>query len=417
MSYQKAIMELSSQGKFHIKLGLERVLALLELLGNPHNDLKVIHVAGTNGKGSTCVMLASVLAAQGYKVGLYTSPHLVDYTERIKINGEDILRDDFAGLFSEVLKVAEQNEIHVTEFEILTVMAFVYFKRQNVDFVVLETGLGGRLDATNVVDPILSVITSIDIDHSDRLGSSVEDIAAEKAGIVKKSRPIVISKRNKGFDVVEERAEALNAPVFAFDENEVEIEPEGFENWIIYNQKKYKLGLTGLCQKENASLVFRVVAVLRNSGIEISEQAVENGLLSVKWPARFQFFEDKNLIIDGAHNPAGAQMLRKSLDVYFPHTNFFWIYSSINTKDFKNVVKTLFREGDIVVCTKSSMPSSVKPSVLMEEVISSTGVKIVYCVNSISESFEIRNKYLEMTSVAAGSLYTAGEIISLIKYD
>ena len=179
MNYEEVIKNLTSKGKFYIDLGLDRIKAALKELGNPQDDLKFIHVAGTNGKGSTCAMLESILREAGYKTGLYTSPHIYEYTERIKVNGVEISKEDFARLYP-------KTEIHLTEFEILTIIAFRYFKEQNVEIVILETGMGGRLDATNVIkENLCSIITQIDLDHTDRLGKTKDEIAFEKAGIIK----------------------------------------------------------------------------------------------------------------------------------------------------------------------------------------------------------------------------------------
>ncbi len=210
-SYESIIKEITSQGKFYINLGLERVSQVLDILGNPQNSLKCIHVAGTNGKGSVCAMLSSILS-QKYKTGLYTSPHIFEYTERIKINGKDISQEDFAFYGQKVLETAENNNIHLTEFEILTVTAFLYFKENNIDIAIMEVGLGGRLDATNVIEsPLCSVITDIDLDHTERLGDSIEKIAFEKAGIIKENCPVVIATKNKGFDTIKKIAEEKKA--------------------------------------------------------------------------------------------------------------------------------------------------------------------------------------------------------------
>jgi len=205
-TYEQAIELLTSQGKFYISLGLDRIEKILELLNNPHKHMKFIHVAGTNGKGSVCAILNSIFIQQGYKTGLYTSPHVFDYTERIKINDEEISKEDFAQKVFEIEELAQKNDIHLTEFEILTAIAFSYFKENNCDIVILETGLGGRFDATNVItSPLCSIITSISFDHTERLGNTIEEIAFEKAGIIKNA-PVVIQKNNRGFETIKEIA-------------------------------------------------------------------------------------------------------------------------------------------------------------------------------------------------------------------
>ena len=205
LSYEQAIDILTDSGNFYIDLGLDRISAVLEKFSNPQDDLKYIHVAGTNGKGSVCAMLESILRYAGYKTGLYTSPHIWDYTERIKVNGADIPKQKFTGYVEKITECG----IHLTEFEILTVIMFVYFKEQKVDIVILETGLGGRLDATNVIKQNLcSIITHIDLDHTDRLGDTKEQIAYEKAGIIKPDCPVITSM---GYESIKDRADKLNS--------------------------------------------------------------------------------------------------------------------------------------------------------------------------------------------------------------
>src|SRR5574344_2131151 len=218
-NYEKAINLLTSQGKFYINLGLERVQKFLDLIGNPEKNLKFIHVAGTNGKGSVCSTLSTILTCAGYKTGLFTSPHIFDYTERFKIDGEDIPPSLFGQKVLEIVDLAQKNDIHLTEFEILTVLAFEVFALAKVDIVVLETGLGGRFDATNVIEENLcSIITHIDLDHTERLGDTIEKIAFEKAGIVKENCPVIINKENLGFDVIKKVAEDKNAQLILAQE-------------------------------------------------------------------------------------------------------------------------------------------------------------------------------------------------------
>lgn len=410
--YQQAIRELASQGKFHIKLGLERVSELLAILGNPHQQVEYIHVAGTNGKGSTCCMLASVLKEAGYRVALYTSPHLVDYTERMKVNGIDISQGEFAEVFSYVLEKAEQADLPVTEFEILTVMAFEWFKRQNVDFAVLETGLGGRLDATNVVEPVLSVITSIDIDHADRLGDTIEQISSEKAGIVKSGVPVVVSSHNRGLNAVCHRAEQVGSKVYAVDESLIKSDYTGICPVYTFDNIDYKCGLGGIWQSQNVALVLKSVDILRRQGAKISEYALVHGISNANWPARFQYFADIDAVLDGAHNPVGARLLKQSLDCCFPDRPRIWVYSSIGTKDYCSVMRELFSPDDIVVFTKSGMGSAVDPAALEEECKKLHMLQTIYTTDDISGALNLRREYSKRLCIIAGSLYTAGEFLT-----
>ncbi|OGI01314.1 MAG: hypothetical protein A2Y25_00960 [Candidatus Melainabacteria bacterium GWF2_37_15] len=563
--YKDAISLLTSQEKFHIKLGLERVQKLLNYFGNPQDKIKCIHVAGTNGKGSTCAMLESILRHAGYKTGLYTSPHLIEYTERIKINGQDISQDEFAQVIFRVMEQTEPqnivyyNEVELpvfdgdksrfnrkikelykenfqgksvnhkilgeiqltktgikktintnqiedlkliikidelikngkyiktelsykdrvdgiikfhtlltkvnvyssvknleikigedkrgrkiyfykeqnpsilpgnmgitkafdnrnlstlpgntgvteasdyiipdhhalfnptypkakipaTEFEILTVAAFVYFFEQNVDFAIMETGLGGRLDATNVIKkPEMSIITSIDIDHADRLGNSIEEIAFEKAGIIKENTPVIVNKDNKGINIIEKSG-----------------------NVVLAEDKEIETNLMGLWQKKNAALAYKAAELLK-----IPEHAIKSGLKNVKWPARFQYIESENIIIDAAHNPAGALALRQSLDFYFPDMKRVIVYSSLKTKNYKEVTNHLFRKEDIAILTKCSSPSAVEPELIKENL----NCRKIYITHNVKKAVELYKKFNSKgyLTVFTGSIYTIGEIFS-----
>ena len=209
MNYSEVIKRLTSTGMFYIDLGLERIAKVLDALGNPQDRLKYIHIAGTNGKGSVCAMLDSILREAGYKTGLYTSPHIFEYTERIKVSGEEIPQEDFAKYFEMVNAKTEELKTHLTEFEVLTVMMFLYFADKKVDVVILETGMGGRFDATNVIkENLCAIITHIDLDHTDRLGDTREKIAFEKAGIIKPNSFVITSE---GYEAIKNKADELNS--------------------------------------------------------------------------------------------------------------------------------------------------------------------------------------------------------------
>lgn len=323
-NYKNAIKLLTSQGKFYINLGLERISAVLKLLGNPQDKLKCIHVAGTNGKGSVCAIIASILQKAGMKTGLYTSPHIFEYTERIKINDVDIDKDDFAKYVFEICEIADKNNIHLTEFEILTAIMFKYFADNNVDVVVLETGLGGRFDATNVIKSNLcSIITHIDLDHTERLGNTKSKIAFEKAGIIKPDCPVFTCE---GYEEIKDKADECNS-LF------VMVTP--FEDTT-------NLSLKGTCQQENLSLA---LAAVRHIFPWIAEDVIQDGIKDVKHPCRFQICKD-NLIIDGSHNPNGAAALRESLDFYYPDKQRCFVFGCLRNKDYKKMMEILFSKGD-----------------------------------------------------------------------
>ena len=324
-TYDDAVKVLTSQEKFHIKLGLERIRQILNLLGNPQDYLKYIHVAGTNGKGSVCAIIASILQKDGHKTGLYTSPHIFKYTERIKINSQNISDEDFARYIDEISSVAEKNNIYLTEFEILTAVMFKYFYDNNVEIVVLETGLGGRFDATNVIkNNLCSVITHIDYDHTERLGNTLDEIAYEKAGIIKKGCPVICAE---GYEAVKTKADKENSLLILVSPCE---------------DTKY-LSLKGTFQKENLSLALAAVRLIMPN---ISDNTIISGLKSVYHPCRFQYIKEKNLITDACHNPNGINALKESLDLYFPNSQKRFVFGCLRNKDYKKMINTLFSDGD-----------------------------------------------------------------------
>lgn len=320
MDYDDAVKLLTSQGKFKIKLGLERISDALEKLGNPQDKLKCIHVAGTNGKGSVCAIIASVLQNAGMKVGLYTSPHIFEYTERIKIDGVEISKDDFAKYVCNVCNLGDD----LTEFEVLTAVMFKYFADNNVDVVVLETGLGGRFDATNVIKSNLcSIITHIDLDHTERLGNTKSKIAFEKAGIIKPNCPVFTCE---GYEEIKDKADECNS-LFSL---------------VTPLEDTTNLSLKGTCQQENLSLA---LAAIRFLFPQIPENVIQDGISKVKHPCRFQLCR-KDLIVDASHNPNGAMALRESLDFYYLNKKRCFVFGCLPNKDYKKMMEILFSQGD-----------------------------------------------------------------------
>ena len=320
MNYENAINILTNEKNFKIDLGLERIEKILELLGNPQDQLNCIHVAGTNGKGSVCAILHSILKEAGYKTGLYTSPHIFEYTERIKINENEITRDDFSKYLKEIYELSKENNINLTEFEIITAIMFKFFADNNVDIVILETGLGGRFDATNVIKKnICSIITHIDYDHTDRLGKTLDDIAYEKAGIIKENCPLIT---NEGFEIFRDITDEKNSMQIitspCFDTS--------------------NLSLKGLHQCENLSLA---LTCIQYCFPHISNETITRGLQNVIHPFRFEYIREKNLIIDAAHNPNGIEMLCQNLEYYFPNEEKRIIFGCLRNKDYKKMINKL----------------------------------------------------------------------------
>lgn len=403
MNYKQAIELLTSQSKFHINLGLERVEAVLNLLANPQDEMKVIHVAGTNGKGSVCSIIANVLKCANQKVGLYTSPHLVEYTERIKINGVEIEQDEFADYVQKVCDLADKHKIDLTEFEILTAVAFKYFADKKVEYAVIETGLGGRYDATNVCKkPLISIITSISLDHTDRLGKTIDEIAYEKAGIIKPNTNVIVAQNNKGFGIIKDVSEKQNAKLNVVVDN-IELKYANGKNYAVIDGAKYEFGLIGSYQKENLAIVKCALDILNTD-----KKVLVEGLKTVKWPARLEFVKDKNVLIDGAHNPEAAVELKKSLNYYFPNEKRKFIYSTISTKDYVEVAKKLFNPDDEIYYYEFSYHNAVKFDEYCQKVDWLKNIKKVDKkeVETLINSDEF--------TIVTGSLYMIGELYKSI---
>lgn len=404
LTYEDTKNLLTSQGKFHICLGLERTLAVLKILGNPQDKIKIVHIAGTNGKGSTAAILANILKCAGYKTGLYTSPHLIEYTERIKINGEEILKKDFAEYINEICLIADKHDIRLTEFEILTICAYKYFYDKKVDIAVIETGLGGRFDATNVCKkPLLSVITSISFDHTDRLGKTIEQIAFEKAGIIKEKSTVITEISNKGFKVIKQTAEEKKAKLIVVA-NYVEMNFKDGVNYAVIQDRKYEFPLLGLYQKSNLSLVMKALEYFK-----VSPKALKEGLKTVHWSARLEYIKQKNLIIDGAHNPDGANELKKSLDYYFRGQKRTFIYSTLNTKDYEKIAEILFNPDDTVYFYEFNNKNAVSYDEFTKKVNFIKNIKMFNPENL--------NNILNCNGlkIVTGSLYMIGSLYSRLK--
>ena len=400
MNYQESIKLLTSQKKFHINLGLERMQKLAEFFGNPQEDLKVIHVAGTNGKGSTCAMIAKVLEDNGYKTGLFTSPHIKKYTERIKINFNDITDEDFAKYIELIEDVSEKNNIALTEFETLTMLCFLYFKDNNVDYVLLETGMGGRLDATNIIkNPVLTIITSINLDHLDRLGQNIEEIAYEKAGILKTNVPLIISKNNLGIEVIRNYANEINAKIV---EVERDFELSDVENNIFSNgEKNLKLSLRGVNQGQNLALVDKACEYLK-----INPQ---KALADVVWNSRFQYLDDKNILVDAAHNADAVKLLKNNLDVYFSNQKRAFLFGVLDTKDYKTIIAELFSDGDEVFIIDGFAYNSVDKEVLKAEILKRFPNIKTRLIN-LCDLNEFINYYFDGIKICCGSFYICSHL-------
>jgi len=421
MNYNEVVDLIDTTVKFGCKPGLERTEKLLELLGNPHKKLRVIHVAGTNGKGSTAAMLASILSSAGYRTGMYISPHLFRNTERMTIDGIEITEEDFAEYATQVLSMVrlmgEKGLEEPTQFEMYTAMAFLYFERKKVDFAVVEVGLGGRFDATNAAEPLLSVITSIGYDHKDVLGDTIEKIAYEKAGIIKEGSMAVMYPQPypEASAVIETVCREKGAILAEADIDSLILKDYGLSGQTVdfkyrdYDIRGMKLPLIGDHQLYNAAVALTAIAELDKMGHRIEEAGIRKGIGSVKWPCRLSIVSIEPLIlVDGAHNEDGINSLRNALLKYFGNRKIIFVIGMLRDKDYAYAIRKLMPMAYNVVAAEPFSERALSASAMAEAVKP-------YCSSVISEpdikkAIEKAKKLYEKDCMICicGSLYLAG---------
>ncbi len=424
--YEDALKYLDWLCIFGVKEGLERIKELTAALGEPQNFYRTIHVAGTNGKGSVCAMLAEMLKASGLKVGLFTSPHLESYCERIRIyNGKNFdarnaqaFRTDAANDydnfqnpsatavcalfksgdrnisekdFAEMIFRVKNCNVNATHFEVLTAAAFLYFKEQAVDIAVIEVGLGGTFDSTNIITPEISVITNVALDHENILGD-LENIARNKAGIIKENVPVVTGATGKPLEIIKKVAAEKNSPLY-------EINP--------YNLKPItcNLNLRGDYQKFNAAVAIKAAEILK-----LDKAAIEKGLAEVEWAGRFEVVEtsDGVFVIDGAHNPHGAKALRQALDKNFPSGKRIWVFGALKDKNFSEMIKILFRADDFVIVTPPDSERAASTEMLCK-CLHENKIPCAAVENNF-DAVELLKKSSGDVKIIAGSLYLIGTL-------
>ena len=430
MTYQEALDYIHSTCWKGSRPGLERTIELANRLGRPQDSLKFIHVAGTNGKGSTSAMLAAVLQKAGYKVGLYTSPFILRFNERMQIDGQDIPDDELAEITEFVKPHAEAMTDTPTEFELITAIALVYFARNACDYVVFEVGMGGRLDSTNIIDPetvVASVITGIAMDHTAFLGDTPEKIAAEKAGVIKAGVPVVYGGNHPPVGevipspeaiscgaVIREKAAEMNTPYIETDHTKlVNIRSDLFgADFDFGNYMDIHVSLSGLYQPHNAANVLTVVEVLRARGLIIPEEAVREGLSSVKWPARFEVLSQSPLIIaDGGHNPEGIDAAIASVKAYFKDEKILLLTGVMADKDYTHMVGRMAEVTERAFCVRPATDRALDPAAYAESfrkigVPAEGYATVAEGVKAAMEVAAAEGKAL----LCLGSLYMYGEV-------
>ena len=420
MTYDEALKYIHSINWTFTKPGLERISVLCQKLGNPQNELKFIHVAGTNGKGSFCSMLDSVLRSASYKTGLFTSPYIKEFNERIRYCGKNIEDEELARITEFIKPFADEMEDKPTEFELITAIGLEYFRRKKCDVVILEAGMGGRLDSTNVIsDSVLSVITGISLEHTAYLGDPVEKIAAEKAGIIKDGGSVIYGGDDEAAArEIKERSEIKGAKYHRVVRDSLKVISSDLGGSVFdyKGRKALELSLLGLYQTENATNVIDAVDILNTKGFNISDEALREGLKSAKWPARFEIISrDPLVIFDGAHNPQGIETAVKSIKRYFGDKKVCILTGVMKDKDYDYIASKLSQIADHAITITPDNPRALDAKEYAD-VLCSKGVRALSS-ESVSEAIDKAKSIAKGENTALvclGSLYMYSEIIDLI---
>ncbi len=394
--------------------GLSRMTELLSSLGDPQNELRFIHVAGTNGKGSFCSMCDSVLRAAGYRTGLYTSPYIERFNERITINGTPIADDELAEITTHVRSFADKMDDPPTEFELITAVAMVAYKKHECDPVVLEVGMGGRLDATNIIKtPILSVITGISKDHTAFLGDTVEQIAAEKAGIIKSGVPVIFGGTDgRAADIIEKKAREMGCTYVRTAQDKVKTVSARLDGTVFDYKGRHRISLLGLYQPHNAANVIEALEMLRALGMNITNEAAERGLAAAKWPARFELVDrDPVFISDGAHNPEGIDAAVAAVKYYFGDKKVCLLSGVMADKNYAEMAAELSCIASVAVTLKPNNPRALDPALYAAE-FEKLGIEAYAkdCIDGAVITAREIAKSRNIPLVALGSLYMYGDV-------
>lgn len=416
MDYRQAVEFVESSSIVRERYGLEKLQQALHLLGDPHHHTEFVHIAGTNGKGSTAAMTASVLQTAGYRTGLYTSPHLMRYNERMQIDGVPISDEDFVEAASQVQRVCEQLGGVPIVFEVLTLMALWYFAQQRCDIVVLEVGIGGLLDSTNVIpSPKAAIITQLGMDHTETLGNTLEEIAAQKGGIVKEGTPTVMALQEpSAVAVVQQICNQHHAPLALADPERLRVLDASVAGQTLEDREygKLVLPLAGAHQRKNAANVLEAVAMLRTQGYRISDDDVREGIAKTVWPARFERLSTApDFILDGGHNPQCLHAATAALREYYPGQKVVFLVGMMADKDTDHMLAEMASIAKSFVCIRPDSPRAMQPQLLAQQLTERFHLPACAC-GSVREGIAeaTRQAGKEGVVCALGSLYLAGEV-------
>ena len=433
MNYEESIAYLEQAASFGIKPGLERIQAILAKLDHPETAYKVIHVTGTNGKGSVVAMISSVLENATLKVGRYVSPHLIDYTERIHVGGHDISKEDFANAATVIREAAEaciaEGIEAPTEFELLTAMAFWYFREQKVDYAVMEVGMGGLYDSTNVMVPVVSVITNVAMDHEKYLGKNLEEIAHQKAGIIKEGVPVVTAAQHVPLKQLKKEAHEKKARIYFYGRDfEIDSRSKYGPGQVVVVKRKDMpkeleksllfVPFVGAHQTVNAAVATMALSLIMKQDDRVNENDLREGLARATWKGRFEIHTIGGVpyVMDGAHNPAGAEALKEAIEEQYPDKRRVLVFTSLEDKDTETVIQLLIRKGDVAFLCPAPTPRSRKPEDIAKMIDEQKIAAELHTETSVTDALEDASKAAGDKDVVliCGSLYILGDAMKWI---
>lgn len=426
MPFKEAIKWVDDFQKFGVHLGLDRIQLLVKIIGHPEQKLQCIHVAGTNGKGSVCRYINEVLLTAGYKVGLYVSPHLETVLERFSINNNMISKKEFALIASKIKPVVDElitRNLTPTYFEVSTAMMFLWFAEKDVDYAVIEVGMGGRFDATNIVHPLVSIITNVTYDHTNILGDTIEKIAFEKAGIIKKNISVVTAAEKSALSIIQNEAKNLHAMVYKVDPSQVSLLSSDEHGQIMqikglyrdYTLETYNLGTF---QIENVSVALLALDVLQMQGVFLPDNVIETGIKHMKHPGRMEIVHQRPLLIlDGAHNPSAMDMLSKTIKHLFAKRHIIVVFGVMVDKAVDEIIVKLLTFADSVIVTSANISRAMKPAELVDHILKVSSNINMASSQTLAEG--LRQALVLATNedviIVTGSLYLVGEARKFLK--
>ena len=422
MNYEESRVYLDEISRYGSVLGLENMKELLDRLGNPQKDLKFIHISGTNGKGSCLAYLSTILSGAGYKTGRYISPTLDTYRERIQVDGEYINKDSLASHVTAIAKATEDmkkdNAGTPTLFEVETVLAFLYFKEKNCDIVVLETGLGGRLDATNIIDTsILEVIMPISLDHQGFLGDTIKEIAEQKAGIIKNNTKVISAIQPKeAAEVIEKTCKEKNCTLTIANPDEITIKSQSIKKQV-FDYKMYNniaISLPGSYQPQNAIVAIEAIEALRELGYSLSQEDILKGFEATVWKGRFTVLSEDNpvVIMDGAHNVAGAKELMKSLELYFNDKKYIYVFGVFSDKEYEEIINITAKRAEHIITVQTPNNPRALPAEELKDAVKKVNNSCEASKNiedAVKKAIKMTREDKERILVIFGSLSFLGE--------